>query len=181
MNTPARREKLIQVAEELERVLSSVMFRDEILKLTKADKVGELSDWRGMPNLSLYNHITSGADRFDSNKDNVMDVFVDDYYSFKRVIGYTTLNSKYIYVNTKYFDKRSNKLVGSNILHEYGHQLGFSHDFRATSRRPNSICYKLNGIYEKCHDIIIKKGLTWKKVFVRRKWCGMPIYRWVQS
>ena len=121
----------------------------------------------------------SGADRHDETEDNVINLYVDDYYTVKKVVGYTLLSSKYIRVNTKYFDTNSNKRVGSNLLHEYGHLVGFSHDFRRTARRPFSICYQLNKAYEECHDRLIgpREG-SLAKVKVGR-W--FPKYKWVRK
>jgi len=152
MNSEERALKLEEVATQLHQILNSTMFRDLVLKMRKT---GERSKWKDATNSEIYNRIMSGADRYSDVEDNVLDIFVDDYYTFKKVIGYTKASSKYIYVNTKFFDGRSNKKVGSNILHEYGHLVGFSHDFRSTADMPNSICYLLNDIYERCHELLI--------------------------
>ena len=96
----------------------------------------------------------NGAEVLDPVIDNEWDIFIDGYFSMKRVIGYTMRNIKTIFVNTKYFDTRHKALVGSNIVHEYGHKLGFSHDFRATADRPFSICYQLNLCYEAAYSKI---------------------------
>lgn len=171
MDVKERADKLGEVAWELHQILNSTMFRDKLLKLSMTQKNGERSKWKDATNMEIYRRLMSGADRFNETEDNVINLYVDDYYTIKNVIGYTTLNSKYIYVNTKYFDTRSNMLVGSNILHEYGHQVGFSHDFWNTPQRNNSLCYQLNRIYEETHKVLIgnrgylskvKTGGFWK-------------------
>jgi len=119
-----------------------------------------------------------GAEVLDPEVDYEIDIYVDDYYSLKKVIGYTYRNTKYQYVNSRYFDKRSTKLIGSNVLHEYGHKLGFGHDFRRTKRRPFSVCYQLNDIYEECYDQLmgnlpqrIKKCYrSWRTLWLK-KYC----------
>lgn len=177
MNVKERADKLGEVAWEMHQVVNSSIFRDRVLKLSPAQKVGERSKWKDASNMEIYKRLMRGAERFKDDEDNVMDIYVDDYYTFKRVIGYTTLTSKYIYVNTKYFDGRSNKLVGSNLLHEYGHHVGFSHDFWATEERPNSLCYQLNRIYEECHNMLIGNRGSLVKVKVGGWWLWSR-YEW---
>lgn len=175
MDVKERADKLGEVAWEMHQVLNSTLFRDTLLKTLKKD--GERSKWKDATNMEIYKRLMSGADRFNETEDNVLDIFVDDYYTFKNVIGYTTLNSKYIRVNTKFFDGRSNKLVGSNLVHEYGHLVGFSHDFWDTPERPLSICYQLNKIYETCHKRLIGNNGSLVKVKVGGFWLWSR-YEW---
>lgn len=153
MDTKEGAQKLDEVARELHRILNSTMFRDLVFKM--GPKPGERSVWRTASNKEIYDRIMSGAEETDETTDNSIDLVVDDYYSPMRVIGYMVRGKKGIFVNKKYFNTRSNKMVGSNLIHEYGHHIGFSHDFKRTPDRPTSIAYQLNKIYEQCHDRII--------------------------
>ena len=131
--------------------LNSKVFQDKVMAMNKS---GETSKFKNHFNASIYKMIMDGAETLDPVIDHELDIYIDDYFSWKPVIGYTYKSTKTIFVNTRYFDKRSTKLVGSNILHEYGHKLGFEHDFNRTARRPYSICYQLSKIYKQCHDQI---------------------------
>lgn len=107
---------------------------------------GELSYWRKSSAEEIYRHIYNNG---------VMFLILHTYYSSKSVIGYGTSASTDIYVNTKYLiDDSLEDLedlcdIGSNLIHEDSHDKGFSHDFKATTRRKNSLCYILNRVYEK--------------------------------
>jgi len=152
LNTEDRKNKVRKTVVQMEVILNSENFRKKVIAIKS--KHGETTKFKNYSNQEIYDLIMSGAEVLHPQVDNELDVTIDDYFSWKRVIGYTMGSIDTIYVNTKYFDKRETKLVGSNILHEYGHKLGFGHDFRSTSRRPFSICYLLNDIYESCHTEI---------------------------
>lgn len=165
IKTQERKDKLAIVAQELHRVINSTLFRDKVMRIKKQ---GELSKFKDQPNSMIYNHIMSGKEVLDKEEDFEMDIFINDYFSLKRVIGYTKPSIKTIFVNTRYFDKRTTKLIGSNILHEYGHKLGFKHAFRKTKNRHLSLCYELNRIYEECYDTLF--GIPQYKTICYRSW-----------
>jgi len=167
LDTNERKEKIEQVAVEMHQIVNSRIFQDKVHTMKKW---GETSKYKDASNQRIYKMIMDGAETLDPIVDNEMDIFIDDYFSWRRVIGYTKKNIKTIFVNTRYFDKRGTKLIGSNIMHEYGHKLGFGHDFYATDRRPFSICYQLNNIYEECYDRLF--GYTLSKIKV----CYRPWY-----
>ena len=154
LNTKERQDKALLVQAEMKRVLNHENFKENLLYLlrTRNYAEGELSEWRHHSPESIYEYLMDGSEILHPEKDGVLNLWVDDYYSFKKVIGYTTRSDDYIYSNTKYLDHRSAKMVGSNYVHEWGHKKGFSHDFRSTSRRRNSLCYLLNIAYETTWD-----------------------------
>jgi hypothetical protein len=84
-------------------------------------------------------------------------LYLNTYYTISKVIGYGTAKDNQIFLNTKYLskyfidDEIHLMKVGSNLLHEHGHDCGFAHDYRATARRPNSLCYILNRAYERAY------------------------------
>tara|TARA_R110000868_G_C10972634_1_gene770608 strand:- start:902 stop:1492 length:591 start_codon:yes stop_codon:yes gene_type:complete len=150
MNSEDRKKKMAQVAQEMHTVINSSIFRDQILKLKPFD--GERSKYKNLSNMEVYKMIIHGADIHEPQMDYELDIFVDDYYTWKKVIGYTKPRvDRIIRVNTKYFDKRHTVDIGSNILHEYGHLMGFGHDFFYNDERPSSICYQFNKAYENAY------------------------------
>jgi len=169
-----RHQRCYQIAKEMELILNSDLFKEKFLAMKP---VGELSEWRHEERLpELYEYIMSGANILDPVKDGVIEIELDDYYKrFGSAVGYTYPSVKTIFVNTKYFDSFSNRDAGSNIAHEVMHKLGADHDFKATARRPYSIPYLMNTIYEQCHDVLISKKTDdfpeWVQV------CYRPWYR----
>lgn len=168
-------EKLSEVAWEMHQILNSTMFRDQVLKM--GPKPGEKSKWKDASNMEIYKRIMSGADDIDETEDNKIDLVVDDYYSPMRVIGYMVPGKRPIWVNTKFFNGRSNKLVGSNLCHEYGHHVGFRHGSKRTPERKTSIAYQLNDIYEYCHHRLIGNRGSLVKVKVGGWWLWSR-YEW---
>jgi hypothetical protein len=176
MNCEERRDKLEEVAFQLHQIVNSTIFRDKVLRMRPW---GETSEWKSASGAMIYNHIMSGAEETNGIEDRVMDIYVDDFFSYRNIVGYMNPFKKWIHVNTKYFDKRFNKAIGSNILHEYGHTLGFRHEGGATKARPHSICYRLNVIYEECHNKLVGNNIpSLVKIKVGRTWYGKSIYKW---
>lgn len=143
-----RKKRVRDVAEKIQIVVNSSVFTNLFLKSVFS---GENSPWKDKSNMEILRHFRSGAETLSPRVDNVADIYIDDYFSWKGVIGYTYPSVKWIYVNTRFFDRRSDMLIGSNIVHEYGHKVGFKHDFRRTRRRNYSICYQLNRIFEQSY------------------------------
>lgn len=179
LDTIKRREKATFTEIEMSEVWNSTIFKTIFLEtLLKNDYTkGERSAWAKATPETIINHFYSGVEVLNPLADNKAKIKVDDYYTFKRVIGYTSKSDPYIYVNTKYFDGRQTILVGSNLTHEWGHKIGFSHDFRRTKYRHLSLCYLLNDIYEKSFCEIY----GWEKVKTYyRSWKTLKLKRHVK-
>lgn len=176
LDTKWRKIKAEKIEREMETIVNSDLFRELVLAIKY--KHGETSYWRDAPNQEIYDHIISGKETLNPIEDGEIDIVIDDYYTWRRVIGYTYPNIQTIYTNTKYFDSENlsperhhRKMSGSNAMHEYGHKLGFDHDFRATSRRKYSLCYLLNDIYEQCWDELIAPTMKRaEREYTYRRW-----------
>lgn len=187
LNTIERREKAQLIAEEMQIVYNSDVFKEVFLDLLdKRDyKSGELSKWAYETPDAIYAYFMNGVEILSPELDYEVDFFLDDYYTIKRVIGHTYPSDKYVYTNTRYFDVSSSKMSGSNFTHEYGHKKGFKHDFRRTSRRNDSLCYILNDAYEIAWERIFgdvserDKRLVCKRVWYKL-WIGKKCW-WVTS
>lgn len=181
LNTKERRTKAAYATSKMEVVINSVAFKNIFIRtLENRDYAnGELSLWKDQTPIAIYNHFMSGAETLSPTKDNKMDIDIDDYYTWKRVIGYTYRNISTIFVNTKYFDKRGPKLIGSNICHEYGHKIGWDHDFRRTKRRKDSLCYLLNEIYEYAYDSVYPEEKEPVKRPRRRRSFFRRLFSWI--
>lgn len=155
LNTVERRKKAKLVAEEMAVILNHPSFNERILKMKYH---GERSKWKDAPLEGILIHIRAAAEVLDPEVDYELDLIVDDYYSPFNTVGKTYPDVKYILCNTKFFDSYPTKLVGSNFLHEWGHKLGFDHDFNWTYERDFSICYQLNLIYEAVWEEVYGTG-----------------------
>lgn len=158
LNTCERRQKASDVAQEMEIIINSEVFKDKFYQelMNRNYHVGETSKWKDTHPTEIIAHFYSGWERLRPMDDYIFQIDIDDYWTFKRVIGYTKSNISTVFVNTKYFDKRSLMLCGSNICHERGHNIGFTHDFRNTKRRKDSVCYILNDVYEFTHNKLFR-------------------------
>lgn len=145
LNTQERRDKATLVAQEMFFVVNHPSFKKRFLAM---DFHGERSEWKDRTIEEIWDHFCEGAEILTPEKDGEVDLYVDDYYSPGSTVGKTSPTDKFIYCNTKFFDSNSTKYVGSNFFHEWGHKIGFDHDFRATAARDFSICYQINEIYE---------------------------------
>jgi hypothetical protein len=161
--------------EKLEEVVYSPIFlemlKDEIAHSNKLE--GELSKWKNASPEEIYLQLFP------------ITLHLNTYYTRSDVYGYGYAGDNQIYINTKYLSQYSAHnmldlmMIGSNLLHEHGHDCGFDHDFKVTARRPNSIAYILNRAYQrafrKIYDIpavpvFIKVSTPWYKRLWRKIW-----------
>ena len=173
LNTKERIDKAEIVENEMQLILRSDLFKNRFIRvLDQSDyKNGELSKWRNATPDEIYVHIMRAQEILNPEEDNEVDIWVDDYFSIRNVVGHTYRTDQQIYTNTKFFDKRTSRDNGSNFFHEWGHKLGFGHDFRNTDRRKYSLCYLMNDVYEWCWDTMFGEPSPNDKVLVcYRSW-----------
>jgi len=72
------------------------------------------------------------------------------YKRWSKVHGYTYPNVNKIWLNRKYHAGASLCSEASNLAHELSHKLGYTHDFKATQRRPFSVPYSINAGFTAC-------------------------------
>jgi len=148
--TPKELVRLEEARVNLELICNSEMFRQEFLR---ADFSGETSNWKHKTNQEIFEHFMSGAETLQPEIDNEADIDLTIFNPkpFSNVVGYTYGNTIRQWINRKFFWSMSIIGVEGNICHEWGHKLGFDHDFNETKRRHFSICYQLNKIIKYCH------------------------------
>lgn len=76
------------------------------------------------------------------------------YYKNNRTVGYTYANSDTIWMNRKFHGGYSLHQSAANLAHERAHKLGYTHDFKRTSRRPNQVPYPVGAGIKKCSQDI---------------------------
>lgn len=153
LNTQTRKNKAIQCAKELELLVNSNAFKNEVLKTSDYWRQGESSKYKFYTNKQIFDLIMSGKEETSSESDNELDLYIDDYTTWRSVVGYMIPGKPTIYVNTRFFDTMSKKKVVSNFLHEYTHTLGFRHS------GPNlrkSLPYRMNDIVDRIYDSVLR-------------------------
>lgn len=153
LNTETRKRKARECANELELIVNHPKFKEMITEMPNYWRRGETSRYRNDSGEELYSLIISGEEETSDDADGVINLYIDDYYTRKGVIGYMIPRKPTIYVNTRFFDSMSKKKVCSNFLHEYGHTLGFRHGKGPNIRR--SIPYYLNKVVETIYPLAI--------------------------
>lgn len=121
--------------ELLELVINSKDFKDEILR-------AKFTETQGMTNRQVYDYIMSGRNLYFTEVDKEIEIHVSMYYSFRRVIGYTKPSTWWTYLNRRMFRRMSADDIAGNAIHEYCHNLGFSH----YKRKRTSVPYQVGNI-----------------------------------
>lgn len=161
---PGYRALISYAVEKMEKVLLDPKFLEFLLlEINRSnDLEGELSKWKNATPLQIYMRLFP------------IDLHLTTYYTLRNVIAYGLANDPVIHLNTKYLDRydvfneEHLMLIGSNLLHEDGHDKGFSHDFFDTKRRKNSINYILNRVYERTYRYVY--NIPEKVIPVRIPW-----------
>jgi hypothetical protein len=81
----------------------------------------------GMSFAEFRELVLSGQDKFEDRKDYNIRIWVDFYYSWKRVVGYTYPSTIWTWVNRNVFKGFDVADIAGNQFHEYLHNLGLDH------------------------------------------------------
>jgi len=119
----AKFKKALNYAEE---IINSSEFKMRFLQMP-------LVQANGKSNEQIYRELMSGADKFNKESDNDIDVHITMYYSFKRTVGYTYPSTWFTWINRKFFSSFDYADVAGNVVHEYMHNMGYDH-IRATDK-----------------------------------------------
>ena len=142
----SRETKIYDATDVIRKVVSSPEFKDEVLGHTYQGKRA-FADSKGLSNSEIYKKIFEGAEKLTPEKNNTMDLDVELFTDLKSVtIGFTKTNSSRIWINTKYFNSLDVESVAANLMHEWLHKLGFTHDVSATVKRNFSVPYAVGRI-----------------------------------
>lgn len=76
---------------------------------------------------------------------------VQMYYQMTSTVGYRQPPNLTIFTNRKFHGKNANACSrSSNLTHEWSHNVGFTHSFKATVTRPLSVPYSINAAFTAC-------------------------------
>lgn len=111
----------------MEKIISSEMFFRKAMEIPFTDTTDSAEE--------IYYKILSGATVLQPEKDGVINLYVEVYYSrFTRVVGYTYPNTVWQWFNRKFFDRSEKGIItlAANLLHEYCHKCGYDHPNKRT-------------------------------------------------
>ena len=138
-------QKFENALELIKEVVATEEFRDAVLNHTyQGSKT--FVDNNGLTNSQIYQVILDGAETLQPRKNNQMDMEVELYYELSSTVGYTYTSSKRIWVNKKYFYTNTVGGVAANLMHEWLHKLGFTHDRIYSVSRDYSVPYAVGRI-----------------------------------
>jgi hypothetical protein len=141
-----REEKIDEAIEILRQVFASQEFKDRILRHTYRGR-RSFADNKGLSNWQIYQKILRGVERLHPYSNNAMDLEVELFTDYSSpVIGYTYPRTKRVWINTKFFNRRSPGLVAANLTHEWLHKLGFGHVRESSYERRKSVPYAIGHI-----------------------------------
>lgn len=116
--------------------------------------------------------IRSGWDIYDREHDGVMDVEATIHYKrWSSAIGYSYPGTRMTWINTKFWtgtEKQKIARIAANIVHEYMHNLGFTHAYKNNPTRKHTVPYAVgtivyNNIMEEEDDLQADRVLVCKR------------------
>lgn len=145
---PKEEKKVRDAVKIIKQVIVSHEFKERVLNYRfKGERKFNGND--GLTNEEIYLKILKGAEQIGNKQNNnTMDVELELYHQKTNTIGYTYPNTVRIWMNTKYFSKYTPVKIADNLMHEWMHKLGFSHEIAWTKDRDHSVPYAIGYIVE---------------------------------
>lgn len=141
-----KEDRIEKAIDLLRRVFASAEFKRRILNHRYRGRRTYIQN-RGLSNYQIYKKILAGAETLRPHRNNAMDLEVALYTNHQSVvIGHTHPSSKRIWLNTKYFNRFTTAQIAANLVHEWLHKVGFSHDYHRSERRKYSVPYAIGYI-----------------------------------
>jgi len=146
--TEEQQAKVHKAVDLIKKIIVSEKFREKVINYTHQGKREFIAN-QGFSNEEIYQQILDGAEIIgNKDKNNMMDVELELYFQATKTIGYTYPNTTKIWMNTKYFDKYTPEKVADNLMHEWMHKIGFTHDVKWNEDRDHSVPYAIGYIVE---------------------------------
>lgn len=141
-------EKVREAVRLIKRVIVSKEFRERVLNYQwNGEK--RFNNNHGFSNEQIYLKILEGAETLGKKGgNNAMDVELELYHQKTNTIGYTYPNTTRIWINTKYFSRYTPVKVADNLMHEWMHKLGFTHETKWSKDRDHSVPYAIGYLVE---------------------------------
>lgn len=144
----AQEEKVRKAVDLIKKVIASPEFRKRVLEYQYKGN-NRFIDNHGYTNEEIYQKILDGAEMMgNKTKNNTMDVELELYHQKTKTIGYTYPNTVRIWMNKKYFSRYTPIKVADNLMHEWMHKLGFTHEVTWSRDRDHSVPYAIGYLVE---------------------------------
>ncbi len=144
----SQEEKVRKAVQIIKKVIHSREFKNRILNYEYHGRK-TFVDNHGLSNEEIYQKILDGAEIMgNTTKNNTMDVELELYKQKTKTIGYTYPNTVRIWMNKKYFSRYSPIKVADNLMHEWMHKLGFTHEVIWSKDRDHSVPYAIGYLVE---------------------------------
>lgn len=141
-------QKVREAVKIIKRVIVSKEFKERVLNYQFKGK-RQFNDNHGLSNEEIYLKILEGPEQIgQKTRNNTMDVELELYHQKTNTIGYTYPNTVRIWMNKKYFSRYSPIKVADNLMHEWMHKLGFTHEISWNSDRDHSVPYAIGYLIE---------------------------------
>ncbi len=153
-------DKLMQAKQLVELIINSAAFKSRVLNFSYNGVKGFVQN-NGLSNQQIYDYLMSGAEMFpvQTGVDHFMDydliLYKPKWYQSKKVLGYTSQNTRVVHINRNFFNKAEVNEIAMNLVHEWVHKMGFEHDYRSTSRRPYSVPYGIGYIVRDLGSMLV--------------------------
>ena len=111
-----RQKKMLSCRIEILTIWRSNLFAKMIHEMPEKYRRGmsKNSVFKNLNNYEIYIKLMEAREETSKKKDFIMQFVIATYYTLARVIGYMNPGKKTMYVNKRYFDNFSRKIVGSN-------------------------------------------------------------------
>ena len=104
---------------------------------------------KNLSNYEVYEKMMSGAEVLDPVEDREIDIYLKiDRRNKKGVVGYMYKGKKWQYTYAWVFRKYDEYGIAGNLLHEWAHHVGFSHERKYNPLREFSVPYALGRYIE---------------------------------
>ncbi len=141
----AQKAKVEKALALMKLVIEGDEFKSRVLSHTYKGKK-TFVDNGGFTNQQIYDKILAGAETWNKEVDEEMDIELELYYALSSTVGYTYPDSKRIWMNTRFFTPYTAAEVSHNIMHEWMHKLGFTHSSSSNAARPYSVPYAVGNL-----------------------------------
>lgn len=139
-------DKLQAAKKVIDFLINTEAFKQRVLDFTYEGQKAFVQN-NGLSNQQVYELLMSGTERYprQTASDEVMnfdlELYTPRWYQSNNVLGYTSQDTKTIFINRNFYNRAEIFEIAMNLTHEWTHKVGFGHDSRATARRPYSVPY----------------------------------------
>lgn len=150
------KKKVAKAVEMIKHIINTDEFHQLVIN-HQFNNEQKFNENNGYSNEEIYQHILLGVEMVGNRlTNNAMDVELELYEDSSKTIGYTFPHTARIWMNRKYFNQYSHAQVAGNLMHEWMHKLGFTHEFKWNKHREHSVPYAIGYLIE---DLAVKLNL----------------------